>query len=252
MDPTWGLLAKAQDDSETIEEAIERLIQAHDDDATAHLEAGQSLTSHRANTIIDHIAHSILRDKLKYDRYTIDEHFNSLDAWDKVGDNLIFGGGLWISTSGVINNYSEMMLLPHEGINDYDHLALNAYVETLLKTGSTTNQIIYIGILIPETSGVGFKIINDKVYTHYVDTELEEQNVEVVGISPINWHRFKIDASVDANVRLYIDEVLVATIAKANIEISESYFTYYIQATTAVIRSIYAMSLHYDEDFQSA
>jgi len=44
--PVWGLLAKAQDDDETIEEAIARLIDEHNEDEESHLGSGQSLQSH--------------------------------------------------------------------------------------------------------------------------------------------------------------------------------------------------------------
>lgn len=63
--PVWGNLEKSQIDSEKIEEAIARLIQAHEDDANAHLEVGESLYSHKASEIIDHIVASIIADKVK-------------------------------------------------------------------------------------------------------------------------------------------------------------------------------------------
>ena len=62
-DPIWGMLAKSQVDPEKIEEAIIRLILAHNNDETSHLEVGQSLQSHKASEIIDHLAESIVEDK---------------------------------------------------------------------------------------------------------------------------------------------------------------------------------------------
>lgn len=62
--PVWGNLAKSQTDAEKIEEAIVRLITEHNDDETAHLGAGQSLQSHKAAEIIDHLAESIVEDKI--------------------------------------------------------------------------------------------------------------------------------------------------------------------------------------------
>ena len=70
---TWGNLLKSQISSETIEEAIARLIQAHEDDADAHLEAGESLYSHKASEIIDHVVSSIIEDKLKDGAVTSDK-----------------------------------------------------------------------------------------------------------------------------------------------------------------------------------
>ena len=61
---TWGALNKALDSNETIEEAIARLIQDHEDDANAHIENGESLYDHKQSEIIDHLALSIVTDKL--------------------------------------------------------------------------------------------------------------------------------------------------------------------------------------------
>jgi len=61
----WGVLEKSQVDSETIEEAVARLIQAHEDDTNAHVEVGESLYSHKAAEIIDHLVASVVADKIK-------------------------------------------------------------------------------------------------------------------------------------------------------------------------------------------
>lgn len=60
----WGLLPKSAVDNETIEEAIARLIAVHLAAETAHLGTGESLQSHKASEIIDHIAGSIIEDKI--------------------------------------------------------------------------------------------------------------------------------------------------------------------------------------------
>lgn len=60
----WGMLEKSQVDPETIEEAIARLIAEHNEDEEAHLDAGQSLQSHKASEIIDHVVDSIIADKI--------------------------------------------------------------------------------------------------------------------------------------------------------------------------------------------
>jgi len=61
---TWGSLVKSQVSSETIEEAIQRFIDEHEADENAHLGEGESLQSHRTSEIIDHIAESIITDKI--------------------------------------------------------------------------------------------------------------------------------------------------------------------------------------------
>lgn len=62
----WGNLARAVNDGTLIDQAIETAVQAHDDDPEAHLDAGQSLTTHRAAEIIDHLAESVVNDKLHH------------------------------------------------------------------------------------------------------------------------------------------------------------------------------------------
>jgi hypothetical protein len=65
MSLTWEHLAKNAEDPEKIEEAIQRIVEEHNEDSESHLEEGQSLQSHKASEIIDHLAKSIIRDKLE-------------------------------------------------------------------------------------------------------------------------------------------------------------------------------------------
>jgi hypothetical protein len=60
----WQNLAKNSEDPEKIEEAVDRLVGVHNDDENSHVEVGQSLQSHKASKVIDHIARSIVGDKL--------------------------------------------------------------------------------------------------------------------------------------------------------------------------------------------
>src|SRR3990167_1270908 len=62
---TWGQLDKSQVDSEKVEAAVVRLIAEHEADQDSHLDVGESLQSHRASEIIDHLALSIVEDKIK-------------------------------------------------------------------------------------------------------------------------------------------------------------------------------------------
>src|SRR3990167_2052179 len=62
---TWGQLDKSQVDSEKVEAAIARLIAEHEADPDSHLGAGESLEAHRASEVMDHMAGSVLADKLQ-------------------------------------------------------------------------------------------------------------------------------------------------------------------------------------------
>lgn len=60
----WGDLDRAVNDNTKIDGAIGAAIAAHNADAEAHLGDGESLESHRAAEIIDHLAESVVNDKL--------------------------------------------------------------------------------------------------------------------------------------------------------------------------------------------
>ena len=60
----WGTLPKSSEDPEKVEEAIDRIVGEHNDDPDAHLGENQALQSHRASEIIDHVARSVVGDKI--------------------------------------------------------------------------------------------------------------------------------------------------------------------------------------------
>lgn len=104
--PTWGMLEKSQVDPETIEEAINRLIAAHD-----------LLPDHKASEIIDHLAASIIADKIKeWEEVSLagnfkrgDIHwltaFESIDGYDKsVAGVSVDGYGVTLLTAAEIAN----------------------------------------------------------------------------------------------------------------------------------------------------
>jgi len=76
--PLWGALEKAQDDAQTIEEAIIAAVAAHEADAEAHLGAGESLAAHKAQDVIDHPQGSILTDKWTHSELDFATTFESL------------------------------------------------------------------------------------------------------------------------------------------------------------------------------
>lgn len=116
----WEFLRKGQMDNEKIEEAIARLILAHCADETAHLGVGESLQSHKASQIIDHLAASIVTDKigdrqiadnsLLRDRFVIAPNFESLDGFfisaTGTGAQIIpKGGGCYMEPGSVLGDY---------------------------------------------------------------------------------------------------------------------------------------------------
>lgn len=60
----WGDMGRTTGDPTTIDQAIGEAIDAHLSDPDAHLDVTGSLQSHRASEIIDHLAESVVNDKI--------------------------------------------------------------------------------------------------------------------------------------------------------------------------------------------
>jgi hypothetical protein len=148
---TWEQLEKNQNDGSTIEEAVAVLIQDHDDDVNAHTEPGQALTGHRAAEIIDHLAESVVNDKLKQNarRYVAivdpasESDYNTLaEAAEYAlsvggGDIFINRGTHYLSDDVYI---SPLMGLYGLGINETIIESNDAEVKTIRSFASQGNQ----------------------------------------------------------------------------------------------------------------
>lgn len=96
MLPLWGSLQKSSDDSETIEQAIVRLIAEHNDEPNAHLGVGQSLENHKSNETIDHPESSIVPDKMSpgFGIFTVPvKKFALVESLDGYWQESVAGGG---------------------------------------------------------------------------------------------------------------------------------------------------------------
>ena len=223
---TWGFLAKSQTDDETIEEAIARLIDEHNADEESHLAAGQSLQSHKAAEIIDHVADSIIADKIKdrevglekltdfaRERYSLG--LESLDAWDISAGVSLNLGEINIETGSTINTVRTALAragaLPH-----WDK---SFEVQFIFRLTDITNQLFYIvaGINFanePEDQGVGFKILNGILYAHhkYSDgVDETEVNTEITGITLTNNNIYRVKFVPGEAIYFYVNDVLEAT-----------------------------------------
>lgn len=220
----WGNLPKSQIDNETIESAIKRLIQAHCNDVNAHLEEGQSLYSHKASEIIDHLAFSIVSDKIQQGAikfYQVEDNLRvkysppleSIDGWDSNGVNLTLGG--FSMYQGNLQNVLYYAMT--SGIIPLNW-EKNFTFSFLCKIGDTTNCIAYAlaGDVIydSEDQGIGFKFINNKVYATHVSmvndvsqeflTEINVQNKNSLNL-------YRVEFIVGQRIEFYVNDLLLAT-----------------------------------------
>jgi hypothetical protein len=224
---TWGMLQKSLTDSETIEEAIERIVQEHDDDANSHLDDGQSLKSHKASEIIDHLALSIVQDKigdgeislqkLLADHRILITAMESLDGWSLFGNNAQDFGCLRLYTNATTNAYAGGYVVPSYWVGiDWDK---DFFWQATIKTLAVTNQEMYFGIggtdYIGGYSSAGFYVDDGDLYCyHAVDSGggYAYTTFQITGITLTDWHTYRIiyDES-EGELSFYIDGILKKT-----------------------------------------
>jgi hypothetical protein len=116
---TWDSLAKNQTDPETIEEAINRIVSAHNNEPTSHAEDNQSIAVHRTNDILDHKAGAVLADKWTMSELDFSTTFDVLTPFGTHGNVTVIYPGVHVapSASGDANYGKIAVDLESRGIN---------------------------------------------------------------------------------------------------------------------------------------
>jgi len=217
-EPTWGLLAKSAVDPEKIEEAIDRIIDDHNDDPDSHLAAGQALQSHKAAEIIDHVVGSVIADKLTHTENVLRANFESIGAFTTSGSVTLESWGwvrLYVEDGAVNESYLRGSFeWSNWFVFDKDYLAQFA-----CSVGVSPNYTVYLafGAFLDDSSawyGFGFKLTSSGAYgffkcgSNYYLTSLitNDNSLEHV-------YRVYYDNS-DDEVEFFIDGVSKGTIAK--------------------------------------
>lgn len=249
----WGLLEKSQIDDETIEEAINRLIGEHEADEAAHLGSGQSLASHKASVIIDHVVRSVVRDKLAFDRFQIDEHFATIDAWGKsAGVAIEYLGEMYLMTTGASGNSQYAYAQPGDSMQEGGANANSPIWETRVKLSSATNQTVYIIHGDPDAPmGYGFKIVNGTVYAVWWDASSVEHTQALAGVTVTDYNRYRVEFEYGVAARFYVNGVLKHTETGEIGNAAGNFIYYKITADAAAVKTMYVQSLHYDEDYST-
>ena len=268
--PVWGNLAKSQIDAETIEEAIARLIQAHEDDPNAHIEAGESLQSHKAAEIIDHVIDSIIDDKIRNFSVSFKKFsgntafytcfFESLDGFQSggVGAPNVEAqiGGARVETGLFINNtaYLSAEYVPPKGLKpNFDNFPT---MQVRFRSDKKTDTLYHIhtGRNQPQVAGndyIGWRFAANTLYAVCSSTVTgQETAVEIAGIDISDNHVYRFIFSAPGSVEFYIDEVLKTTIA-TNIPVGQfqdsSFYAYAKNVDGVNIARLFISHIIYDE-----
>lgn len=233
--PLWGQLQKAQDDSETIEEAIARMILEHEEDPEAHLGEGESLEMHKTEDTVDHPRGSILPDKITFQDSIFDTTFESIAGFTKSAH---FATSSW---PGATADY-------YTGGNTPEYLRAN--LTGLLQTGTITKRLqfdtyFYIdGGTNPHTFNVGisnsamtqfdigFRVTNYALvgFARWSSSEHVTSTLATLTAGAFNFVRVYYD--VDGGViYFYLNGVQVGTLQPSAAVSANNQFTMHISTT---------------------
>lgn len=217
-DLNWGMLSKSQIDPETIEEAIARIIAEHNADEEAHLSAGQSLQSHKASEIIDHVVGSVLADKNTMTEVFFRTFFENITGWAVVGtvENDDFPGVRLYAEWGVVDD-SHISCTPQIPANFRDSSKNIMFQIVAHFSFSSTHFNAWLGFLggyVSGSDGFGFTITDGVLKAHVrCGTTTVLSSALSFTLSDDHVYRAQYDAT-SGNVYFYIDGSLVATLAK--------------------------------------
>lgn len=224
MSEVWGLMPKSQDDSETIEEAITRIVTAHNDDNTAHAGTGQSLDVHRQSEVLDHLALSIVADKIKNGQLSIDKmsyerFFTQLDLSFLNDTNYFsnsFGGPLYgeISNNGTLNTWYGGYFGGDQQYNLLGDPTKNPTFRIRCVITDETHQEAYFGIGdFLGDSALGFKLDNGVAKGVWWDNTATEHLITFSGVDVSVPHNYSVIVDNNVAVRWLVDGVVVETLS---------------------------------------
>jgi len=215
----WGQMTKAQDDSTTIDQAIDAAILAHEEDPESHMGTGESIENHRINAVADHPAGSVVADKLSMGEFNFSTNFENLDSFFMTGsyDNYWPGVALYTDGAGTVKKSAIIADLESNGL-DFD-----TSKEMLMQFifNFDDDDVSTLAIFLGRTNadeylrGMGLKIINDTAQFYTGKTD---------GTSPnyLSWPTFTRGVSyvvrmhnvpAEGVVKVYINGELLGTLA---------------------------------------
>jgi hypothetical protein len=206
--PLWGQLQKALDNSETIEEAIARVVAEHNSEPEAHMNAGESLETHKTAEVLDHPANSIVGDKLDTTGYIY--HLSLLDyaTWGSVGLSATAQGVMMTGGYGAGNASTIRQGYGFSSIKEYFAIARIQNVGTNL---STKRFLFGVSADEPEWGEpfLGFALDGETLYIRAVGTD-DDFNVAVSGASAPWWGKLAIHLNAsNMSVDFYRNGALV-------------------------------------------
>jgi hypothetical protein len=237
-DPVWGLLPKAQDNIQTINEAIDAAITAHEQDPDAHLGTGESLQSHRASDIIDHLAQSILVDKLEPNFFQKLQVVGTYQSVDNIYVSAYVSSfqhlGAQIVTSSTLNNVASFSIAAGNPISAaYDK---DPILDFRVKVSAQGTYKAYFGI--GDRDGwfdeyfAGFYVVDGALYARLYSADTGHETLSSIsGVTVTNYNDYRVECVNNDTANFYVNGSLEATIS-VDFPVSANTSPYYCSVQT--------------------
>jgi hypothetical protein len=217
-EPLWGTLAKSAVDNETVEEAIARLIAAHEADETAHLGTGESLETHKASDVIDHVEGSVVADKLSDIEMLWESNLSDHALWTKFDVNDYNWPGMFLPDTGTDDTYPRITLNIQNIIGSTIPVGVDYYFQAFMNVDNPpTTSYIELGFGITGTSnydGFGFKAVHNQCSV-YFKIGATNSTANIASFADGKKHVFRaMFVNSEQKVYFYVDGVEVASISK--------------------------------------
>jgi len=245
--PIWGLLQRALDNPQTIDQAIAAAIVAHEEEPTAHLGAGESLQAHKNDNIIDHPQGSVLGDKYTNREFTVMPTFSSFDhGYTRSAAGLSYSlAGVRMQTGGTINTTRLIRASGQFSPAYFDALKETTFQYTARMINTTSYRAYGVAGTDGELEvgpGLGFKFENNVLLAVeiYVDINGDPQEVTevIAGYTITARHLYRVHLTSAGVATFYVDgdEVARWTVT-ASSDFGLTLFTFQMRNLVAMNRS---------------
>ncbi len=260
---TWGDLVKSQVDNQSIVDAINALVSAHNDDPDAHLGESRSLQSHKASEIIDHLALSIISDKIASGQLLLN-HFSYNRLFVPISPKDLDISGL--GTSSFIGSvYAELSTGPTTSIfytaytggdeeyNKIGDITLSPHFRIRALPKFTTSQEIFFGI--GDFGGddmLGFQIVNNEIFPIWFDGDGVESGTFSDTIDITIPHSYEVDVKYGEYIQWLVDGVVQLQVdwySGINAQGGNTGLNFQVKKTTSSARTLIVYQIILEQDY---
>lgn len=231
--PLWGQLQKAQDDEQTIDEAIAAAIAAHEADPEAHLGEGESLEMHKTEDVIDHPQGSVLPDKVSFNDLQFDTTFESLSgfavsagvaniSWPGATFDIFDGGGDLRTLKANLTGLLTGSTVTYDILFDTYFYVDSADDNEIINVGITDNAMT--------TRHIGFRITGGEVYgfARWSGSEHLTGSLHTISAAQVVFVRVFYDYAGGV-IYFYVNGSLAGTLQPAAAVSLSNQFSFYCQ-----------------------